>query len=327
MLVHHDPVAPPAIAAGTVVSIGAYDGVHRGHRAVLRLVRELADARGLESAVVTFDRHPAEVVRPESAPLLLTSPEQKVELLAETGLVDHMVVLTFDEARSKETADDFVREVLVGICSAKLVVVGADFHFGHNRAGNVAMLEEVGAQLGFEVIGLGLVADSPGGAAYSSTRARRLLADGDVEAAAEVLGRPHAVRGVVEEGDHRGRELGFPTANMAVPARIGLPADGVYAGTVVLPDGTEHLGAISLGRRPTFYDDRGMRLLEPYLLDFDGDLYGQLLEVRFVHHLRPQLKFDGVDALVEQMNKDVARTRELLDTLPVVRSAPKGRHA
>jgi riboflavin kinase/FMN adenylyltransferase len=120
------------------------------------------------------------------------------------------------------------------------------------------------------------------------------------------------VRGVVEEGDHRGRELGFPTANMAVPARICLPADGVYAGSVLTPDGHEHLGAISLGRRPTFYDERGMRLLEPYLLDFDGDLYGQQLEVRFAHHLRPQLKFDGVDGLVKQMQKDVERTRDVM---------------
>ncbi len=312
MNVHRDPAAPPPVADGTVVSIGAYDGVHRGHRALLRIVRELATARGLESAVVTFDRHPAEVVRPESAPPLLTTLEQKVELLGATGLVDHTVVLTFDEARSKETADDFVREVLVGICAARVVVVGADFHFGHNRTGNVPMLEQVGAQLGFEVIGYGLVADTPGGPAYSSTRARRLLAAGDVEGAAEVLGRPHAVRGVVEDGDHRGRELGFPTANMAVPARICLPADGVYAGTVLLPDGSEYLGAISLGRRPTFYDERGMRLLEPYLLDFDGDLYGQELEVRFAHNLRPQMKFDGVEPLIEQMNKDVARTRELL---------------
>ncbi|HEY3832741.1 MAG TPA: bifunctional riboflavin kinase/FAD synthetase [Acidimicrobiia bacterium] len=312
MQLHRDPSSPPAIAAGTVLSIGAYDGVHRGHRAVLRLVRELATARGLESAVVTFDRHPAEVVRPESAPLLLTTLDQKVELLADTGLVDHTVVLTFDESRSQEAADDFVHEVLVGICAAKLVVVGADFHFGHHRAGNVAMLEAVGAQLGFEVIGLGLVADSPGGPAYSSTRARHLLAAGDADGACEVLGRPHAVRGVVEEGDHRGRELGFPTANMAVPARICLPADGVYAGTVLTPDGREHLGAISLGRRPTFYDERGMRLLEPYLLDFDGDLYGHQLEVRFAHHLRPQLKFDGIDALIEQMHNDVERTRDLL---------------
>jgi riboflavin kinase/FMN adenylyltransferase len=309
--VHRDPAAPPAIAAGTVVSIGAYDGVHRGHRALLRLVRELATARGLESAVVTFDRHPAEVVRPDSAPLLLTTLEQKVELLAATGLVDHTVVLTFDEARSHEAADDFVREVLVDTCAAKLVVVGADFHFGHHRAGNVAMLEAVGAQLGFEVIGLGLVAESPGAPAFSSTRARHLLAAGDVEGAAEVLGRPHAVRGVVEQGDRRGRELGFPTANMAVPTRICLPADGVYAGTV-LTDTGEYIGAISLGRRPTFYDERGMRLLEPYLLDFDGDLYGQELEVRFVHHLRPQMKFDGIEPLVAQMNHDVARTRELM---------------
>ena len=312
MQIQRDP-APGSIAIdrGTVVTIGAYDGVHRGHRAVLRLVHDLAAARGLDAAVVTFDKHPAQVVRPESAPQLLTSLEQKQELLGATNLVDHMVVLTFDAARSQETAEGFVNDVLIGILRAKVVVVGADFHFGYRRMGNVALLEAMGAKLGFEVIGLGLVAAQPGEQAFSSTRVRAALASGDVEAAAELLGRPHAVRGIVEHGDKRGRELGFPTANVAVPDNTCLPSDGVYAGVFVTEQGAEHAAAISLGRRPTFYDDRGMRLLEPYVLDFDGDLYGQHVEVRFTHRLRGQMKFEGLDGLIEQMNADVAETRRL----------------
>lgn len=317
MQVHRDPrSADTVVSRGSVVTIGAYDGVHRGHRAVLRLVHELAAARGLESAVVTFDRHPAEVVRPESAPQLLTTLDQKLELLAGTGHVDHAVVLRFDEARSRETAEEFVHEVLDQLLGARVVVVGADFHFGYRRMGNVALLEAMGARLGFEVIGLGLVAAAPGEQPFSSTRVRALVHAGDVAGAAALLGRPHAVRGIVEHGDARGRTLGFPTANVAVPERTCLPSDGVYAGTFVDASGVERVAAISLGRRPTFYDDRGLRLLEPYVLDFEGDLYDQAVEVRFHHHLRDQLRFDGVDALIAALQADVARTRELLPEVP-----------
>jgi riboflavin kinase/FMN adenylyltransferase len=303
---------------GRAVTIGAFDGVHLGHQALIRLVRDLAHARGLSATVLTFDRHPAEVVRPEAAPRLLTTLDEKLELMAELDALDEAVVLQFDEARSRETAEQFVEAVLTDALQTRLVVVGADFHFGRGRHGDVPLLQRMGVELGFEVIGLGLVATPDGSSAaagslpYSSTRARTLLAAGDVEGAAEVLGRPHSVRGSVEHGDQRGRELGFPTANVAVPDRICLPADGVYAGTVVLPDGTEHVAAISLGRRPTFYDDRAMRLLEPYLLDFDGDLYDQQLEVRFRHRLRGQIRFEGVDALIAQMQTDVGETRRLV---------------
>ncbi len=199
---------------GAVVTIGVYDGVHLGHHAVLRLVRELADARDLAAVCITFDRHPAEVVRPESAPKLLTTPEQKLELLDATGYLDLAYVLHFDEARSQEPAEDFVREVLADAAHARLVVVGADFHFGKGRGGDVALLQRMGAELGFEVLGVGLeaapVGTDLGGTIYSSTRIRELLAAGDVTAAAELLGRPHEVRGVVVEGDRRGRELGLP---------------------------------------------------------------------------------------------------------------------
>jgi riboflavin kinase/FMN adenylyltransferase len=299
---------------GAVVTIGAYDGVHLGHQAVLRLVRELADARGFEAALVTFDRHPAEVVRPESAPRLLTTLEQRLELLDATGDLDLCWVLTFDEARSKEAAEDFVREVLVDGIGARLVVVGADFHFGHRRGGNVPLLERMGAELGFEVLGLGLVAveGDPTAVPYSSTRIRQLLAEGDVAEAARLLGRPHEVRGVVERGDQRGAEhLGMPTANLTVPERICLPADGVYAGTFVAEDAVERPAAISVGTRPTFYED-GDVLVEAYVLDFDGDLYGQRVKVRFREWVRGQERFDSTEALVEQMNADVEATRRIL---------------
>jgi len=298
---------------GAVVTIGAYDGVHLGHQAVLRLVRELAAARGLEAALVTFDRHPAEVVRPESAPRLLTTLEQRLELLGATGDLDLCWVLTFDEARSKEAAEDFVREVLVDGIGARLVVVGADFHFGHRRGGNVPLLERMGAELGFEVLGLGLVAIDGDTTAvpYSSTRIRELLAKGDVAEAARLLGRPHEVRGVVERGDQRGEHLGMPTANLAVPERICLPADGVYAGTFVAEDGVERPAAISVGTRPTFYEN-GNVLVEAYVLDFEGDLYGQRVKVRFREWVRGQERFDSTEALVEQMNADVEETRRIL---------------
>jgi riboflavin kinase/FMN adenylyltransferase len=303
-----------ALAAwpGAVVTIGVYDGVHLGHEAVLRLVRELADARNLASVCITFDRHPAEVVRPESAPRILTPPEQKLELLAATGYLDLTFVLHFDTARSQEPADDFVREVLVGAAHAALVVVGADFHFGRGRGGDVALLQRMGAELGFEVLGVGLEA-APGGTIYSSTRIRELLAGGDVTGSAELLGRPHEVRGVVVEGDRRGRELGFPTANVAVPARVCLPADGIYAGSFVAADGTERPSAISLGRRPTFYETAEESLLEAYVLDFDGDLYGQSVRIRFHERLRGEVKFESVDALIAQMEQDVASTRRVME--------------
>jgi riboflavin kinase / FMN adenylyltransferase len=298
---------------GAAVTIGAYDGVHRGHVAVLRLVRELSAARDLASVCVTFDRHPAEVVRPESAPKVLTTLEQKLELLEATGFVDVCYVLRFDEERSRETAEEFVQEVLVDTLHSRVVVVGADFHFGHRRGGNVPLLERMGADLGFEVVGLGLVAvpGDPAGTVYSSTRIRELLAKGDVAEAARLLGRPHEVRGVVETGDRRGRELGFPTANLAVPPRICVPAEGVYAGTCVLPSGDEHPTAISFGRRPTFYEDAEVPLLEAYILDFDGDIYGAPLKVRFHEWLHGQERFDSVDALVAQLDRDVAATRAI----------------
>ena len=296
-----------------MVTIGAYDGVHLGHRAVIARVRAMAADLGCGSAVVTFDRHPATVVRPESAPKLLTDLEQKLELLGGTGL-EHAVVLRFDEERSRESAEDFVREVLVRCLRARAVVVGHDFHFGYRRRGNVLLLQEMGAVLGFDVLGVTLVADGKGGQAISSTRIRQLLAAGDVAAAADLLGRPHEVRGKVERGDGRGRrQLGYPTANVEVPAQILLPADGIYAGWYERADGEVHPAAISVGRRPTFYQGGAATpVLEAYLLDFDGDLYGERAKVRFTARLRDEERFDSVDGLIEQMALDVKAAREAL---------------
>jgi riboflavin kinase / FMN adenylyltransferase len=315
MEVLRDQARCPAPPEGTVVTIGAYDGVHLGHRSVIRLVRQRAAERGLRSAVVTFDRHPAAVVRPESAPRLLTDLEQKLELLADTG-IDYCLVITFDEARSQESAEDFVKEVLVDCLNAADVVVGEDFHFGHRRAGNVPLLRRLGGELGFEVDGIELVGadSSPGGgqAPVSSTRIRRALVEGDLALANRLLGRDYEVRGVVALGDKRGRELGFPTANVSVPGDILLPADGIYAGWFERPDGSVHASAISLGRRPTFYVEAHVSLLEAHLLDFDGDLYGEHAKVRFVARLRDEVRFESAEALVEQIGRDVDQARELL---------------
>jgi riboflavin kinase / FMN adenylyltransferase len=294
-----------------VVTIGAYDGVHTGHRLVIDRVRRAAAEQGLDSAVITFDRHPASVVRPESAPKLLTDMDQKLELLAETG-VDYVLLVHFDEERASESAEEFVREVLVGCLDAKAVIVGHDFHFGRGRQGSVGLLQDMGSVMGFDVTGLRLFSGGLGREPISSTRIRKLLDEGQVGEAASLLGRPHQVRGEVAHGDKRGRELGFPTANVSLPDYIALPADGVYAGWYRRPDGVRRPAAVSLGRRPTFYEESGLRLLEVYLLDFDGDLYGEAAQVDFVAHLRSQARFESVQALVEQMDRDVATTRRVL---------------
>jgi riboflavin kinase/FMN adenylyltransferase len=304
---------------GSVVTIGAYDGVHLGHQALFRRVLAMARERHCDSTIVTFDRHPATVVRPQSAPLLLTDTEQKLELLAATG-VDRTVVIPFDEERSREQAEDFVTEVLVDGVGARAVVVGSDFRFGHGGRGNVELMRRMGSEHGFEVVGIELVpGDGDAGAVpVSSTRIRSLLAAGEVEAAAALLGRPHEVRGVVVHGDGRGRDLGFPTANIAVPAGILLPADGIYAGWYERPPagatpGGVHPAAVSVGRRPTFYDELGTPVVEAYLLDFDEDLYGERAKVRFTTRLRgDQERFASVDELVAQMAKDVTAARAAL---------------
>jgi riboflavin kinase / FMN adenylyltransferase len=292
-----------------VITIGAYDGVHLGHLAVISEVRRRAAELGARSVVVTFDRHPASVVRPESAPKLLTDLDQRLELLEASG-IDAAVLITFDEARANESPAEFVQEVLVDCLRTRTVVVGEDFHFGRHREGNVSLLRELGDHDDFDVWPVELVArvdgvDEP----VSSTAIRRALAGGDVEVAETMLGRPFEARGIVVIGDQRGRLLGFPTANVEVPNSMCLPADGVYAGWYERSDGEVLPCAINLGRRPTFYEHADHSLLEAHLLDFQGDLYGERAEVRFTHFLRSERKFDGIDALVAQLKHDVEHAR------------------
>ncbi len=299
---------------GSVVTIGAYDGVHLGHRAVIGEVRRIAEARGVKSAVVTFDKHPASVVRPESAPKLLTTLDQKLELLASTG-VDIVVVVPFDHERATEAAESFVMSVVVGCLGAKAVVVGSDFHFGKDRRGNIDLLTAMGGEEGFDVLSMALIG-SPDGAKVSSTAIRQAIQAGDMSAAAAMLGRSVELRGLVTDGDKRGRTLGFPTANVAVPDEMCLPADGIYAAWYFRPDGVRRPAAVNLGRRPTFYDNQSYSLLEAFLIDFTGDLYGEKAIVQFIERLRPEAKFDSLEGLVEQMNRDVDDARALLSALP-----------
>jgi riboflavin kinase/FMN adenylyltransferase len=302
---------------GTAVTIGAYDGVHLGHRALLADLSARAEAEGLSTVVVTFDRHPASVVRPESAPPQLTDLDQKLELLADCG-IDRTLVVAFDRERADESAEDFVKDVLVDNLGARLVVVGEDFHFGHGRAGNVSLLAELGRQYRFEVVGVSLTGDQAEGQAVSSTRIRALVAAGQVAEAAEMLGRPHEVRGLVVHGDGRGGpELGFPTANLQIQDDIALPADGIYAGHFIRPDRSVHKAAISVGRRPTFYEPGSTSVLvEAYLLNFEGNLYGEAGRVSFVSRLRDEQQFDSVDALIAQMHLDVEETDRVLTAQP-----------
>ena len=317
--------AVPAGFGPSVVTIGNFDGVHRGHQAVLGTVVGAARARGLPAVAVTFEPHPVAVLFPERAPAVLTAPDHRLDLLAATGL-EAVLVLEFTREFAQWSPERFVREVFVDALHAALVVVGRDTRFGHRNSGDVATLRELGAALGFDVetvpefTSSDAAADGAAGGGtrrWSSTWVRELLAEGDVAGAAEVLGRPHRVTGVVVHGDHRGRELGYPTANLSRDAVGQVPADGVYAGRLVrpaLPPGAPDAvlpAAISVGTNPTF--DGLERRVEAYVLDrTDLDLYGERLAVEFVERLRPTLRFGGVDELVTQMALDVARCRELL---------------
>ncbi len=300
---------PSMSSKRSVVTIGAYDGVHRGHQAVIGQVKATAQDLGCRSVVITFDKHPASVVRPESAPKLLTDIEQKLELLQQTG-IDATLVVEFNQERSSEDPAVFVQRVLVDALHAQVIVVGEDFHFGFKRSGNVAMLRDLGKQFDFDVVPVKLIqrpdeVEEP----VSSTSIRRALAGGQVEVATNLLGRAYEVRGVVVNGDKRGRTIGFPTANVEVPNAMCLPADGVYAGQFTREDGSVHSCAINLGRRPTFFEHADHSLLEAHLLDFDGDLYGEYVRVTFEHFLRSERKFEGLEALKTQLRLDVVAAR------------------
>ena len=309
MLVVHSLTSTVFPGERSVVTIGAYDGLHRGHIAVISSVVERAQQLGERSAVVTFDRHPASVVRPESAPLLITSLEQRIELLEQTG-VDAVVVLEFNEAASTEEAEDFIRRVFVEGLSAKEIIVGEDFHFGRGRRGDVRLLSAVGEEHDFVVTPLEL-RRSDSEEIFSSTAIRAALQRGDIATANTMLGRNVVISGQVVHGDERGRTIGFPTANVDIPEGFIVPADGVYAARCMTEAGHQFACAVNIGKRPTFYGSADRSLVECHLLDFSGDLYGQSLAVEFVERLRDEQRFEGLDALTAQLRTDVERTREL----------------
>jgi len=299
----------PADLGPSVVVIGNFDGVHLGHRHVLARAREIADESGLTVLAVTFDPHPMAVLRPEHAPTQLTSVEIRAQLLEEAG-ADHVLALPFDRDMASWSPDEFAQRVLVDAVHAAAVVVGANFRFGSKAVGDVAALAAFGADHGFSAEGIPL---DGGPMVWSSTYVRTCLAAGDVAGAAEALGRPYAVRGIVVRGDQRGRELGYPTANVPTDGMTAAPADGVYAGWLRrLDTGETYPAAISVGTNPTF-DGVRERRVESYVLDrTDLELYGVEVEVSFVDRLRGMVAFESVEKLVEQMQADVDRARELL---------------
>lgn len=310
--------ATPGGWGRSVVTIGVFDGIHRGHQAIIGHAVKRARDLGIQSVVVTFDPHPAEVVRPGSHPAILTGPARKAELVESLG-VDALCVLPFTPEFSRLSAEQFVHDILVEYLHAALVVVGQNFRFGHKAVGDVALLERLGRTFGFATEGAPLV--SGDGTVFSSTYIRACIGAGDVAAAAAALGRPHRLEGVVVRGDRRGREIGFPTANMLTPRYAALPADGIYAARLISPGGPVRLdgltgggpglpAAASIGTNPTF-SGRDRRV-EAYILDFDADIYGEQVALDFVTRLRETRRYEGVGPLVAQIEDDVAQVREVL---------------
>jgi len=295
----------------SVVTVGVFDGVHRGHQKLIGRAVAVAAARDLPSVLVTFDPHPTEVIRPGHHPAQLTTLARRAELVAELG-ISAFCVLPFTTEMARMPANEFAHEVLVERLHAAAVLVGDNFTFGHGAKGDVPLLRQLGRRFGFAVEGLELITDTtdPGnGITYSSTYIRACIDGGDVALAAQALGRPHRLEGVVVRGDRRGHELGFPTANLANPPFAAVPADGVYACWFV--HGKRQLpAAVSVGTNPTFSGRQ--RTVEAYVLDVNEDFYGHHVALDFVERLRGMERFDSVDALVEQMHRDVSRTRELL---------------
>lgn len=312
------PGAVPPGFGPSAVTIGKFDGLHLGHRAVIRTLRELADERGLLATVVTFDRNPLSLLAPEKSPKPLVSNAQKLELLAEAG-VDATLMLHFDRARADEPAEDFVASVLLGALHAQLVLCGADFRFGARGAGDVHLLRRLGVERGFDVVILGdlLAEDAAGSRRSSSTWVRELLAGGRVREAARLLGRLPSIRSTVVHGEQRGRELGYPTANLDPAIEGYLPLDGVYA-TWVIVDGVRYGAATSIGNNPTF-DGVPDHQVETHLFDQDLDLYDRPIVLEFVEYLRPMNSFPSVEALVAQLRRDDESIRAILAAEPAVR--------
>lgn len=320
------PADVPHDFGTTVVSIGNFDGVHRGHQAALRALTDLAAARGARSVAITFDPHPLQVLHPERAPQLIGDLESKLDQLEQVGL-DAVLVMEFTLELAAMTPRAFVQQVLLDRLRVCAVVVGEDIRFGVRNSGDLSTMRALGVELGFDVQVLADITGTPHRGElpvsavhrrWSSSWVRELLAAGDVAGAAVVLGRPHRVVGEVVHGDHRGRDLGFPTANLAPDASGMVPGDGVYAGWLTQldlsgADPDRRLpAAVSVGTNPTF-EGRRRRRVEAYVLDrTDLDLYGRRVAVEFIERLRPTLAFDGIEALVTQMHADVERCHGLL---------------
>ncbi|MCY3559836.1 MAG: bifunctional riboflavin kinase/FAD synthetase [bacterium] len=303
--------SPPAGSPASAVAVGVFDGVHVGHQQILSRVVQRAAAAGLCPTVVTFDTHPAFTLRPQNAPLLLTDLRQKLALFDDLGL-QQAVVLPFEDRLATTPAEDFVSRVLVEGLAAKLVVAGADFHFGADRQGSTGTLRVAGARWGFEVETVDLHHFPNAPEPVSSTAIRRALAGSRVADAAQMLGRPYAIRGTVIEGDRRGVTIGFPTANIPVATDRAWPADGVYAGLFCDSDDARYGCAINIGRRPTFFEHAEHSILEAHLLDFDGDLYGHDVQVEFLRFLRSERRFSGIDELAAQLKKDTENARRIV---------------
>ena len=304
---HRDPVSQAF--RGAIVALGNFDGFHLGHQAVVREAVEWARAEGRPAIVATFDPHPVRHFAPHVPPFRLTTLEQREELFAAAG-ADAMLVFHFDDELAGTPADDFVTRLLGERIGAAGVVTGEDFTFGKGRGGNIEVLHEAGARFGIATRAVGPVMD--GGRPVSSSRIRDALKAGDCEEAARLLTRPFAIRGPVIHGDKRGRAIGYPTANMELGPYLR-PRFGIYAVTArVMATGEELEGAASLGVRPTFEPPK--ELLEPYFFDFAGELYGEEIEVALCHFLRPEMKFDSLDALQAQMAEDCDRARALLSS-------------
>ena len=302
----------------TILTIGAFDGIHLGHQAIIRRLAKHARDRGLASGMVTFDPHPRVLLSPESETLLLTTLDEKIELVQELG-IDLMVIMHFDHELAMASARDFVRTLSVRLRMLELWV-GRGFRLGRDREGDAANLEEIGEQMGFRLRVVEPV--SRDAEIISSTEIRALLGEGNVARAAALLGRNYQVAGEVVHGAGRGRTLGFPTANLDPPPGKLAPANGVYAACTKVA-GVPYQAVVNIGVRPSF--DNGQRIIEAHLLDFDGDLYGQILRIEFVEFLRPERHFPSVDALVHEIRRDCDRARQSFCTLDASRQGALAR--
>lgn len=296
---------PPGFGP-SVATIGVFDGLHRGHQSLIRMVVEKARELDASPVVVTFDRHPLEVVAPGKEPPLITTLEQRTQVMASLG-IEGVLVLRFDDALRRLSAEEFVAKILVGALRVAHVVTGSNFRFGYQHAGTIETLNDLAARHGFGLTAVALVADAE---PISSSLIRRQIAAGEVETVAEELGRPFRLDGVVVRGAGRGKGLGIPTANLALDGRLILPKLGVYAGWLI-HEGARLPAVINVGMNPTF-EDRTRPVVEVHALDFEADLYGKVVGVEFTQRLRDELKFPGASELMAQIRKDIEQARAIL---------------